>query len=123
MNAPRVKPNDGGPHELVAPAPVRRQKKNLLRQHWLTGAFVFMLSGVVMLAGRNFIETEQELKLARQTNAELQAQIDQAKRKKELLDQQLRQARSDEYMELQARKHGYIKPTETMYQQGSGKGQ
>lgn len=123
MSAPRVKPHDWDPTELVAPAPVRRQRKHLLRQHWLTGAFVLVLSGVSLLAGRNFLDTEHELRQARQLNAELEQKIQETKRKKELLDQQIQQAKSDEYMELQARKHGFIKATETMYQQGSGNGQ
>ncbi|HYG60919.1 MAG TPA: septum formation initiator family protein [Symbiobacteriaceae bacterium] len=122
MNAPRGLTNGRVREEFGAPAPVRRQRPNLLRRHWLTGAFVCTLCGVLVYTGHNFYETELKLQQVQQANAQLEDQINALKRKKELLDGQIRQVKSPEYLEVQARKQGFVKQGEIMFQQGSSPG-
>lgn len=117
MNTPTVR-------ELrdKAPAPVRRQKKNLLRRHWLSGALFFGLLGFMGYTGMNLYEAELKLQEVRKTRAELDEAILESRHKNQQLKEQLQRVSEDAFMELMAKNMGFAYPNETMYQTGSDKG-
>lgn len=105
-----------------APAPVRRSRGNPLRRHWLTGAFVVSLMGAITFTGLQVYRADQRLHEVRETRAGIEAELKEARLKNERLQQTLEKVRSDEYMELTAKKMGFTKPNEKVYQTGSTKG-
>jgi cell division protein FtsB len=104
--------------QFYAPAPAPR-KRSFLRRHWLTGAFVMTMVMVAGFAGKTFLDTEAKLHDARQERAVYEDKLEEAKRKNQALSQDLKQLSSDEYMEMMAKKLGYVNANETVYQ-GTG---
>jgi cell division protein FtsB len=98
-----------------APVPVPR-KRSLLRRHWLTGAFVLTLVAVAGFAGRTFRDTEAKLHEVRQERSGFEEKLQAAQRKNQVLSQELKQMSSDEYMEMMAKKLGFVNANETVYQ-------
>lgn len=117
MTAPRVReyPNEH------APGPVRRQKGNLLRQHWLTGAFVFGLLGITTFTGVHFYQTELRLADIRDERAQWDQKVEDARRQNDTLKQEINRVTSDPYMELKAKTMGYVYKNESVYQSTAGK--
>lgn len=108
---------------LNAPAPVRRSKGNPLRRHWLTGAFVFGLMGVISLTGLQVYRADQRLNQVREHRAQIEIELREMRQKNARLQETLDKATSDEQMELTAKKMGFTKPNEKVYQTGSPKGE
>lgn len=104
-----------------APVPVPR-KRSWLRRHWLSGAFVCTLLGVATYTGMTFYETEAHLQQVRFAKEELRTQLSDANRRNQELQQEINRVNSDEYMEQMAKKLGFARPNETIFQKGSGKG-
>lgn len=105
-----------------APGPVRRPKGNPLRRHWLTGAFVVGLVGVLSFTGLQVYEADQRLNEVRQTRSQVEAELKAARETNARLEETLEKVSSDEYMELMAKKMGFTKPNEKVYQTSSPKG-
>jgi cell division protein FtsB len=95
-------------------------RRNWLRRHWLSGAFVCTLLGVASYAALNFYETELKLQHVRATKEQLRVQLDEATRRNQELDQELSRLSGDEYMEQMAKKLGYSRPNETVFQKDKG---
>lgn len=106
-----------------APVPVRRPKGNPLRQYWLTGAFAMALVGVISVTGLQVFQADQDLKRVEADRAQVEAELRAARQKYSRLQETLDRVTSDEYMELTAKKMGFTKPNEKVYQTGSPKGQ
>lgn len=117
MNSPRSREF---PVETYAPAPVHRKRGSWLRRHWLSGAFVCLIFGVASYAAMNFYDTEVKLQQVRATKDELREKLEVTRRRNQELDAELQKLNSDEYMEQMAKKFGYSRPDETVFQQGSG---
>lgn len=94
--------------------------RHWFRRHWLSGVFVCTLLGVASYAALNFYETEIKLQHVRATKEELRAQLDEATRRNQELDVELGRLSSDEYMEQMAKKLGYSRPNETVFQKDKG---
>ncbi|MFZ5817495.1 MAG: FtsB family cell division protein [Bacillota bacterium] len=107
---------------MNAPAPVRRLKGNPLRRHWLTGAFVVGLVGVISFTGVHLIRAGDRLEEVRQTRLQVEAELKEVRQKNARLQETLEKVTSDEHMELMAKKMGFTKPNEQVYQTGSPKG-
>lgn len=58
----------------TAPEPVRKQKANLLRRNWLTGALLFVAAGALVYAGSLFYEAESKLEELERERQALTAQ-------------------------------------------------
>lgn len=107
---------------MNAPAPVRRPKGNPLRRHWLTGAFVVGLMGVISLTSLQVYQADQRLEQVHETRARVEAELKEARQKKARLQENLEKVTSDEYMELKAKEMGFTKQNEKVFQTGSPKG-
>jgi cell division protein FtsB len=107
---------------MNAPAPVRRPKGNPFRRHWLTGAFVVSLLGVISFTGLQVYRADLRLHEVRQNRAQIEAELKEARQTNARLQETLEKVRSDEYMELMAKKMGFTRPNEKVYQTGSTKG-
>lgn len=118
MSAPQWQTAEGTPN---AP-PVRKAKGNPIRRHWLTGAFVFALAGGISFAGLQVYQAEQRLNEVLAARAKVESELRDATQKHERLQETLQKVTSDEYMELLAKKMGFTKPNEKVYQTGSPKG-
>ncbi|HEY3369059.1 MAG TPA: septum formation initiator family protein [Symbiobacteriaceae bacterium] len=115
MNAPQRPPRE---FYEDAPVPVQRRKRNLLRRHWLTGAFI---CGVVVIMGRSsaqLYQTETKLQDVRVQHKELDARIDEARQRGATLQAELDRAGSAANLEVRAKQLGFIHPDETVYQKG-----
>lgn len=103
----------------IAPAPVRRQKPNLLKRHWLSGAFMFGLVGISAYTGVFLYRVEQRLNAATAVRQEVESELDSARRANADLQTELKRVTSDEYMELSAKKQGFVYPNEKVSQAGT----
>jgi cell division protein FtsB len=112
-----------GEHRQGAPAPVKKQKRNLLRRHWLSGALAFTILGLAAYTGGHVYRVESKLRQVRATRVEIQARVAEESRRKESLGSQLSKVASDAYMEKLAKEMGFVYPGDTVYQKGTGKGQ
>jgi len=95
---------------------VRRQKPSLLRKHWLTAAFVFIMLGCVGYLGFEFYQVEVRLHEARTTRLELEAKVREAQRISQRTEAEIERVSDDAYRELMAKSLGFIHPHETVYQ-------
>lgn len=120
MSAPHWQANETA---VNASVPVRRPKRNPLRRHWLTGAFVVGLMGVISWTGLQVQRADQRLDQVRANRAMVESELREAREKNVRLHETLEQVTSDEYMELMAKKMGFTKPNEKVYQTGSPDGQ
>lgn len=59
-----------------APVTVARQRPNLLRRHWLTGALVFTSVGALLYCGTLFYKAEVRLAEMRREREEIAAQVE-----------------------------------------------
>jgi cell division protein FtsB len=112
-----------GEHRQGAPAPVKRQKRNLLRRHWMSGALVFAAFGIAAYTGVHVYGVESRLSEVRAARLELDARVQEEQRRNQTLDSQLAKVAGDPYMEKLAKEMGFVYPGETVYQKGTGKGQ
>lgn len=106
----------GPSHKSDAPAPVRRQRANPIRRHWLTGAFAILLVGTIGYAGLYVYQTEQDLRQVLREREEALARLRELEEINVRLQQKLEQMTSDENMELMAKKMGFTMPNEKVYQ-------
>lgn len=118
MNAPKVRAVESN-----ASAPVRKQRGNSLRRHWLSGAFVFVVMGAVGYAGLQIYEADQRLEAARQHRAEVEVELKELRLKNANLDETLQKVTGDEYLELMAKNMGFTRPNEKVYHTGPPSGQ
>jgi len=95
---------------------VRRQKRGLLRRHWLSAALIFSCVGLTVLVGRQFLSAQQRLQAARVRRAQLEARLDDALHTKKALEAHLAKVTSDSNMELMAKSLGYAYPNERVFQ-------
>lgn len=116
MNAPHI-----GDDHARAPASGRRQKRNPLRRHWLSGALIFGVVGLAAYTGMQLYQADIKLQQVRATRAQLEARLQEERLRNQTLVTHLAQVTSDPYMELLAREMGFIYPGETIYQKGTGK--
>ncbi|MBP2019886.1 cell shape-determining protein MreC [Symbiobacterium terraclitae] len=100
----------------AAPTPVRRAKGNPLRRHWLSGALVAAVVGVLSFAVMELYEAEQELNRALQVQAQVEAELRTVQEKNRRLSETLERVTSHESMELKAKQLGFIWPDEQVYQ-------
>lgn len=119
MSAPHWRANEA---MTDAPAPVRKTKGNPLRRHWLSGAFVVVFLGVISFTGLQVYRAEQRVIQVREARAQVEAELHEARQKHARLQEDLERVKSDEQMELLAKKMGFTKPNEKVYQTGSTKG-
>jgi cell division protein FtsB len=106
-----------------ASVPVRRQRRNLLRRHWMSGALLFSVLGVMGYTGTNLYRAQLRLQQVSSTRAELEVRLLEERRRNETLTSQLTKVTSDPYMEKLAKEMGFVYPGESVYQHGAGKGQ
>jgi hypothetical protein len=95
---------------------VRRAKGNPLRRHWLSGALVAAVVGVLSFAVMELYEAEQELNRALQVQAQVEAELRTVQEKNRRLSETLERVTSHESMELKAKQLGFIWPDEQVYQ-------
>ena len=119
MSAPQRRGDEAA---VNAPVPVRRTKGNPLRRHWLTGAFVVVLMGVISFTGLQVYHAEQRLQQVHETRAQVELELKEARQKNARLKETLEKVTSDEYMELKAKEMGFTNQNEKVYQTGSPKG-
>lgn len=99
-----------------ATATVRRQRGSLLRRHWLTAAFVFGLVGLITYIGTEFYEAEAKLARARETRAQVEDRLADARRQNQRLKVEIAKVTDDAYLEVMAKAMGFVYPQETPYQ-------
>lgn len=107
---------------MDAPVPVRRPKRNLLRRHWLTGAFVFGIVGLTAYTGVRLYQVDARLQQVQATRLQIEEQIQEAQQRKEYLQAELAKVSGDAQMELKAKDMGFYFPGETVYQKGTSSG-
>jgi cell division protein FtsB len=95
---------------------MRRQKSSLLRKHWLTAAFVFLLIGAASYLGFQFYLVELRLHDARTTRAELETKVRAVQTVNERTEAEIARVSDDHYRELMAKSLGFVHSYETVYQ-------
>ena len=115
MNAPQRTPRE---FNEDAPGPVHRRKRNLLRRHWLTGAFICGVMAIMGHSGVQLYQTETKLDDVRAQHRELDGRIAEARRRSASLQADLDRVSSDANREVMAHQLGFIRPNETVYQKG-----
>lgn len=119
MSAPRLREFT---EAVAAPVPVRRQKSSLLRRHWLTGAFVCGLLAISGYTAQQFVVAQAKLQHVRETRAEMESRLQEARFEREALAGEFQRVTSDGYMLLKAKELGFIFPHEKAFQRGPSPG-
>ncbi|MEW8977131.1 MAG: septum formation initiator family protein [Symbiobacterium sp.] len=99
-----------------APTPVRRARGNPLRRHWLTGALVAALAGLLSFGGMQLYQAQLELKQALAVQAQVEAELRALQEKNRRLSETLQRVTSFESMELKAKQLGFVWPEEQVFQ-------
>jgi hypothetical protein len=122
MSAPGLREYRHQSREQHATALVRRQKRNLLRRHWLTGAFVFGLFVMAGYTATHLYHADQRLREVRQSRDQLAATTQEARWQNQNLQAELGRVTSDAYMILKAKEMGFVFPEEQVYQKSQPAG-
>lgn len=110
-------------HEESAPVSVKRRKRNMLRRHWLSGALICGLLGVAGYTCTLLYQADLRHKQVQATRAELEAELQEARRHNQNLQAEMARVSDDQYMEMLAKGIGFVYPHETVHQKGSTKRQ
>lgn len=111
---------------LKAPVPVRRQKSNLLRRHWLTGALIFVSMGALIYCGTLFYEAEVKLAEMRREKQDMISQVERLRAKNLDMQEDIAHLNDPGYVEQVAKQLlGMAYPGETVVRpsQSVGTGQ
>lgn len=122
MSAPGLREYRSQPHEKHAPALVRRQKRSLLRRHWLTGAFVFGLFVMAGYTATHLYHADQRLREVRESREQLAAKAQDSRWRNQNLQDELGRVTSDAYMILKAKEMGFVFPEEQVYHKSQAAG-
>lgn len=95
-----------------------RGPRSLIRRYWMSGVLVFGMAGLMIYGGKYLYRTELRLQEVRLTRLELEAQLEEERRRNQLLQAQLEKMTSDEFMEVMAKEMGFVYPGETVYRTG-----
>lgn len=101
-----------------APSSVRRSRGNAVRRHWLTGAFVIGLVGLLSVTGLQVYLADQRLAEVQATRAQVEVELRELQQKNARLLDTLGRVTSDESMELKAKQLGFTRKNEKVYQTG-----
>jgi cell division protein FtsB len=122
MRVPDLEVREG--QVLRAPVPVRRQRRNLLRRHWLTGALILAGCALVAYTGLLFHRVEAELARLRREQAALQVRAEALQDRNAEIRTEITHFTDPGYVEQMAKQFlGMAYPGETVVRAGKGTGQ